>query len=67
MSVAAGSGSASVQAPPGSRYRVAGRTGSGSRSIAAGLASSQGTGLITVKSGSGDVSVGYLAGPGGRP
>jgi Putative adhesin len=59
VNVTAGTGDVSVQVPPGSRYRVSGAAGTGSRSIAGGLADSRASAQITATSRTGSVTVGY--------
>ncbi|MGW1865345.1 DUF4097 family beta strand repeat-containing protein [Streptomyces mauvecolor] len=54
-----GSGSASVTVPDGARYRIAGDSRSGARSIQKELVDSNSGRILDVSSGSGSVTVGY--------
>ncbi|MCZ4121349.1 DUF4097 family beta strand repeat-containing protein [Streptomyces sp. H39-S7] len=56
-----GSGSVRIGVPPGSRYQVVGRSGSGSREYAAGLEDGTSRRVIDATAGSGSVDVVYEA------
>lgn len=61
VSASAVSGSVNVTVPPGSTYRVQGRTVSGDRQITAGLSDEASPRSITLDSESGDADLGYAA------
>jgi len=61
VSASAVSGSVNVTVPPGTTYRVAGRTVSGDRQITAGLSDNASPRSITLDSESGDADLGYAA------
>jgi hypothetical protein len=59
VAAAATSGTVSIGVPPGFRYRVGGRTGSGFRHVDPGLVDAGSSRAITLTSGSGAVTLGY--------
>ncbi|MDF9813134.1 DUF4097 family beta strand repeat-containing protein [Streptomyces sp. SPB162] len=62
-----GSGSVTIGVPPGSRYQVVGRSGSGSREYATGLEESASPRIIDATAGSGSVDVVYAERSPGAP
>ncbi|MFG2147561.1 hypothetical protein ACGFRG_25760 [Streptomyces sp. NPDC048696] len=59
VSASSGSGSVEVSLPPGSRYRVAGKAGSGVRDVDDALVDPASARMLTISTGSGSASAGY--------